>query len=216
MNLSRRPDKARIGRCRNAATQVAARKVGGKEPLVKSRIVSRLQGRRLVQGGVALGLLIAVGLVVVPLTAAGSNPPVFTSGDLVVEVDQQTATGNIVDPVHLVDYSTTGTPSGGAVDLPTTQKGNNLPLVDYGGYENGGLITDSGDGGNIVLAGYEPSSATVIGGTAPGTDYDSPDVAGIVGSTGLVERAPTSPTVRRGPSRPTTPAVPRSPRPAFP
>src|SRR6202041_2107341 len=50
-----------------------------------------------------------------------------------------------------------------------------------------GLITDSGDGGNIVLAGYEPSSATVIGSTAPGTAHNSPDVAAIVGSTGLVD-----------------------------
>jgi len=135
----------------------------------------------------AFGLLMAAGLVAVPLAAGGSNPPQFTAGDLVVEVDQQTTTGNIVDPVDLVDYSTTGTPSGFAVDLPTTQQGSNLPLVDYGGYQNGGLITDSGDGGNIVLAGYEPSSATVIGGTAPGTAHASPDVAAIVGSTGLVD-----------------------------
>jgi hypothetical protein len=80
--------------------------------------------------------------------------------------------GNIVDPVDLVDYNTSGTPSGFAADLPTTASGNNLPIVDYGGYENGGLITDSGDGGNVVMAGYEPSSATVIG-TAPGTAHDS-------------------------------------------
>ena len=125
-------------------------------------------------------------LVVVPLTKAGATGG-FTTGDLVVEVDQQSATGNLVDPVDLVDYGTNGTPSGFAVDLPTTQHGNNLPLVDYSGYENGGLITDSGDGGNIVLAGYEPSSATVIGATAPGSAHDSPDVAAIVGSTGLVD-----------------------------
>src|SRR5271155_580082 len=162
-----------------------------------SRVLLHPRSHRLVKGGMALALLMAAGLMVMPLTAGGSNPPQFTSGDLVVEVDQQTTTGNIVDPVDLVDYSTTGIPSGFSVDLPTTQQGNNLPLVDYGGYENGGLITDSGDGGNIVLAGYEPSSATVIGSTAPGTAHDSPDVAAIVGSTGLVD---TSTDIADGPT----------------
>src|ERR1700678_2517877 len=96
-------------------------------------------------------LLAFTALVAISASAARSLPSQFTAGDLVVEVDQQTTTGNIVDPVDLVDYTTSGTPTGFAVDLPTTQQGNNLPLVDYGGYENGGLITDSGDGGNIVL-----------------------------------------------------------------
>jgi hypothetical protein len=48
------------------------------------------------------------GLAALPLTASGTTPPQFTGGDLVVEVDQQTTTGN------------------------------NLPIVDDGSYENAG------------------------------------------------------------------------------
>ena len=146
--------------------------------------------------GIATPVALALGI-----ASSGGSTPSFTAGDLVVEVDQQTTTGNIVDPVDLVDYpavtSGTSTPGGFAVDLPTASSGSNLPIVDYGDNENGGLITDSGDGGNIVLAGYEPSSTTVIGNTAPGTNHASPDVAAIVGSAGLVD---TSTDIADGPT----------------
>ena len=103
---------------------------------------------------VAVTLSGAVTLVGVSVVNAGATP--FTSGDLVVAVEQQSASGNLVDAVNLVDYSTSGTPSGSSAQLPTAAAGNNQPIVDYGGYANGGLLTDSGDGGNLVYAGYEP------------------------------------------------------------
>ena len=169
-----------------------------------SRVAPQLGNHRLLKGGMALAVLVGIATPValaLGIASSGGSTPSFTAGDLVVEVDQQTTTGNIVDPVDLVDYpavtSGTSTPGGFAVDLPTASSGSNLPIVDYGDNENGGLITDSGDGGNIVLAGYEPSSTTVIGNTAPGTNHASPDVAAIVGSAGLVD---TSTDIADGPT----------------
>jgi hypothetical protein len=140
-------------------------------------------------GAVLLLLATSSALVSIGVTAASATPTSFTAGDLVVDMSLGTAntgTSNVASAMSLVDYSTSGTPSGFAVNLPTTQSGTNLPLLDFSTYENGGLLTDSGDGGNLVVAGYGTSSTTFIG-SAAGTDHASPDVVGIVGSTGKVD-----------------------------
>ena len=115
---------------------------------------------------VVLATSMVIGGFAVP---AGATPTSFTQGDLVIYETQ--GTSNAAQAVDLVDYSTSGTPSGFSVALPTTASGSNSPLVESGSALNDGLLTDSADGESLVATGYDAATGTasITGSTVPRT-----------------------------------------------
>lgn len=122
----------------------------------------------------------AVIVVISVATPAWSVPTTFTTGDLVI--DQTIGTSSSSSAVQLVDYSTSGTASGFAVSLPIATSGSNNPLTDSGSALNDGELTDSADGGSILVTGYD---------TAPGqtsvTSSTDKWTVGVVTNSGTVD-----------------------------
>lgn len=90
----------------------------------------------------------------------------FTAGDLVVDQVTEASGGpsSTAGTVSLVDYSTSGAPSGFSVTMPTSNSGSGAgsthALVDSGTATNDGLITLSGDGQYIYVPGYDAAPGT--------------------------------------------------------
>ena len=155
-----------------------------------SGVASKFRSQRLLKGGMAIALLVGITTPIalaLGTTSSGAATPSFTPGDLVVEVDQQTTTGNIVDPVDLVDYTTSGsTPRflgcfahNDPGEQPSSRRLWRLRERRFA---------------NRLGGRREPRSRRVRTEHGhrhrldrPGTDHASPDVVGIVGSTGVVD-----------------------------
>ena len=106
-----------------------------------------------VRAGVAgLATLIGAFTVAAP---AWSTPTQFTAGDLVVYETQGTSSAS--QAVSLVDYSTSGTPSGFVVNLPTADSGSIHALTESGAALNDSELTDSADGQSLVATGSDAS-----------------------------------------------------------
>jgi hypothetical protein len=100
-----------------------------------------------------IALLTALGLALVSTPAWGLVPTSFTPGDLVIYETQGTSTAS--SAVNLVDYSTSGTPSGYSVALPTADSGSVHALTESGSALNDGELTLSADGQSLVATGYD-------------------------------------------------------------
>jgi hypothetical protein len=112
----------------------------------------------------------------------GPTPTSFTPGDLVVyETLGQSTAGTAVS---LVDYGTNGTPSGYAVNLPTTSSGSTThALVESGSALNDGELTLSADGNQLIATGYNaPVGTAGITGAA-----STPRTVALVSATGVVD-----------------------------
>jgi hypothetical protein len=120
-------------------------------------------------------------------TAFGSGSE-FTAGDLVVYATvpstspSQTGLTSAATAASLVDYNTSGTPSGFAVNLPTADSGSVHGLTESGAALNDGLLTDSADGQYLVATGYEDPL-----GTASVTGSSVPRTVAVVSPTGAVD-----------------------------
>jgi len=132
-----------------------------------------------VKAGVAgLATLIGTFTVAAP---AWSTPTQFTAGDLVVYETQGTSSAS--QAVSLVDYSTSGTPSGFVVNLPTTQSGSTHYLTESGSALNDGELTDSADGQSLVATGYDAPTGVASITSA----INTPRTVAIVSPTGTVD-----------------------------
>lgn len=127
-----------------------------------------------------IGVLAVATVVVGFAVPAGALPTSFTAGDLVIYETQ--GTSSAAQAVDLVDYSTSGIPSGFSVALPTTATGSNYPVVESGSALNDGELTDSADGASLVATGYDAAV-----GTASITGTTDPRVVAIVSPTGTVD-----------------------------
>ena len=126
----------------------------------------------------AVGLAGFLGIVTVAQPAFGAGQ--FTTGDLVI--DEALGTSSSSTAISLVDYSTSGTPSGYSVNLPTSAGGGNFPLTDSGKALNDGELTNSADGQSIIVTGYDEGT-----GIASATSSSVPRTVGIVTSSGTVD-----------------------------
>lgn len=139
--------------------------------------------RRFVQHPLRAGAAGVATLIVVLSVAAPawSIPTLFTAGDLVVYETQGTSSAS--QAVSLVDYSTSGTPSGFVVNLPTTESGSTHYLTESGSALNDGELTDSADGQSLVATGYDaPTGVTKITSAT-----NTPRTVAIVSPTGTVD-----------------------------
>ena len=91
-------------------------------------------------------------------TPAFAGSSAFTPGDLVIYEVQGTSTA--ASAVDLVDYSTSGVPSGYSVTLPSADSGTTHSLVESGSALNDGELTDSADGQSLVATGYDDAVGT--------------------------------------------------------
>jgi hypothetical protein len=126
----------------------------------------------------AAGLAGFLGLLTVAQPAFGAGQ--FTTGDLVI--DEALGTSSSSTAISLVDYSTSGVPSGFAVNLPTTASGGNFPLTDSGKALNDGELSNSADGQSIIVTGYDEGT-----GSSSVTSSSVPRTVGIVTSSGTVD-----------------------------
>ena len=125
---------------------------------------------------------VATLLVVLSVAApAWSIPTQFTAGDLVVYETQGTSSAS--QAVSLVDYSTSGTPSGFAVNLPITQSGSTHYLTESGSALNDGELTDSADGRSLIATGYDAA----VGVASITSATNTPRTVAIVSPTGTVD-----------------------------
>jgi hypothetical protein len=125
----------------------------------------------------ALGSMGIVGMSATGAFGAGQ----FTMGDLVVYEVQ--GTSSAASAVSLVDYSTSGTPSGYSVALPTTSSGSNHALVESGSALNDGELTLSADDQSLIATGYNAAVGTASITSASGL----PRTVAIVSPTGVVD-----------------------------
>jgi hypothetical protein len=112
-----------------------------------------------------------------PAFAAGS----FTTGDLVIYETQ--GTSSAAQAVDLVDYSTSGTPSGFSVALPIADSGSTHALTESGAALNDGLLTQSADGQSLIATGYDavPGVASIT------SAANTPRTVAIVSPSGTVD-----------------------------
>jgi hypothetical protein len=145
----------------------------------RSRLAARL----------SLAGLATTTIVFATSSAAFAGPPTqFTPGDLVIyetvpsTSPSQTGLTSAATAVSLVDYSTSGTPSGFAVNMPTSDSGSEHGLTDSGAALNDGLLTDSADGQYLLATGYDDPL-----GTASVTSSSVSRTVAIVSSAGAVD-----------------------------
>ena len=130
----------------------------------------------------AVGALIGAGLLSVAVPASALSG--FTAGDLVVY--QVAGNTSAASAVSLVDYSTTGTPSGFSVALPTADSGSTHALVESGSALNDGELTLSADGTSLIATGYDDT----VGATSVTSSKVARTIA-VVSSTGTVDTSTT-------------------------
>jgi hypothetical protein len=139
-------------------------------------------------GAVCLTCL-ALGVGAGPASAA---PNSFTIGDLVIDqaslAPGQTAPSSNASPISLVDYSTSGVPSGYSVSLPTTDNTvtGNHALTDSGTATYDGEITLSTDGYSVLVPGYDYTPTSTESGSLTSA-LNVPRTVGVVSATGSVD-----------------------------
>ncbi len=123
-------------------------------------------------------------------TPAFAGSSAFTPGDLVIYEVQGTSTA--ASAVDLVDYSTSGVPSGYSVTLPSADSGTTHSLVESGSALNDGELTDSADGQSLIATGYDDAVGTpsITSTTpAPPRTVDLVSAAGTVDATTSITTA---------------------------
>ncbi len=140
-----------------------------------------------------VGIAVLVGLALPSSASAAitaNNPVVYRVG----QTPGGSALTATATPVFLDEFSPTGAPLG-TTNLPTAAASGNRPLFATGNQAAEGLMTRSGNGGHLIVTGYDSTQ----GGSAQGSDaMFFPRVIGKVTPDGSVDTTFTSQSLASG------------------